>query len=147
MWPYGLFFLAAVVLNVVGNTQKASFGPFSAEQVSATWLQKGRKLCPAAHVDAQALGCYHANTITLVLTVYKRDHILEQLAAAQALRPSVIYIWQNGKYVNIQKQRILTQYPPSNNGIPIEFLESSANFKFHGRFALPLMFTTEYTAI
>ena len=78
-------------------------------------------------------------SISVILTAYKRDYFKQQINAIknQTIKPKVIYIWQNGNFINIDKYR--------NMGVKI--IKSDENFKFHGRFAFALLMQTEYVTI
>lgn len=79
-------------------------------------------------------------SISVILTAYKRDYFVEQIKAIknQSIKPTNIYIWQNGNFINIDKYR--TQFG-------VKLIKSDVNFKFHGRFAFALLMKTEYVAI
>ena len=78
-------------------------------------------------------------SISVILTAYKRDYFDEQIRAikSQTLKPVVIYLWQNGNFINIDRLR--------KQGIKL--IKSDVNFKFHGRFAFALLMQTEYVVI
>jgi hypothetical protein len=80
------------------------------------------------------------NAITVILTGYKRDHFDEQIPAIlnQSIKPDAIYLWQNEHHVDLSQYR-------KKYGISI--IQADKNFKFHGRFALGLLFSTEYICI
>jgi hypothetical protein len=79
--------------------------------------------------------------ITVVLTVWKRNNLEEQLEAIynQTADLSDVYVYQNESHVDIThlKERYKFKHVHSKD----------MNFKFHGRFTLPLLFDTKYTAI
>jgi len=82
--------------------------------------------------------------ITVILTVWKRAYLEKQLnhILNQTKKPYQIWIYQNESHLQIQiPEAIKKQYN-------ISVIQSKdINFKFHGRFALPLLADTEYTAI
>ena len=79
--------------------------------------------------------------ITVILTVWKRHNLEEQLIAIQNQTADIdeIYVYQNESHVDIShlKDRYNFKHVHSKD----------MNFKFHGRFTLPLLFSTKYTAI
>lgn len=81
------------------------------------------------------------DSISVILTVWKRDNLERQLEAIckQTANIDEIYVFQNENHVDIEnlKQKYNFKHVHSKN----------TNFKFHGRFTLPLLFDTEYTAI
>lgn len=80
------------------------------------------------------------SSITAILTVYKRDNLSAQLTSiySQTKVPDRIIVYQNETHVDI------TPYLDSN----IEHVHNkNINFKFHGRFTLPLLLDTNYTII
>lgn len=80
------------------------------------------------------------NKISTIFTVYKRDSLEEQLdRMSNQTVNSDFYIWQNENHVDISGLR--EKYDFSH----IHSL--NRNWKYHGRFTIPLMLTTEYTVI
>ena len=79
--------------------------------------------------------------ITVILTVYKRNNLEQQLQRLynQTVDISNIYVYQNESHVNIESLK--EQYDFKHIHC------KDVNFKFHGRFTLPLLFDTKYTAI
>jgi len=79
--------------------------------------------------------------ITVVISVWKRNTLEEQLIAIQNQTADVdsVYVYQNESHldVNSLKEQYGFKHVHSRD----------VNFKFHGRFALPLLFDTKYTAI
>jgi hypothetical protein len=80
------------------------------------------------------------DSISVILTGYKRDYFDEQINAIlnQTIKPSKIYLWQNGNYVDLDKYR---------EKYNINLIKSDENMKFHGRFAFGFLMRTEYVAI
>lgn len=79
--------------------------------------------------------------ISVILTAWKRSSIEEQLQRilSQTVADAVdVYVWQNDSHIDITDLK---------KKYPFEHIHSSKNFKFHGRFALPLLLNTEYTVI
>jgi hypothetical protein len=83
---------------------------------------------------------YKEGEITVILTVYKRDYIDEQIRAilAQTVVPHKIYIWQNENHIDLEEYRV--KYG-------VSLIRADDNFKFHGRFAFALLQTTEFVVI
>jgi len=79
--------------------------------------------------------------ILVILSGYKRDYFKEQIAAIKSQQDIIvkeIVVWQNENHVNLDYLR--------EHGVKI--INSDINFKFHGRFTIPLLFDdVEYTAI
>jgi len=80
------------------------------------------------------------NDISVILTVWKRDNLKEQLDAIlnQTANINEIYVYQNESWVDISELKSKYNFT---------HIHSDKNFKFHGRFVLPLLFDTKYTAI
>ena len=80
-------------------------------------------------------------SISVILTVWKRDNLEEQLQAIknQTADVSDIYVYQNESHVDIEYLKEKYDFKHIHS--------KDFNFKFHGRFTLPLLFNTEYTAI
>ena len=81
------------------------------------------------------------NDISIILTVYKRNYIEEQLRRiyAQTVNISNVYIYQNESHIDISHLKEKYDFKHIHS--------KDHNFKFHGRFTLPLLFETKYTAI
>lgn len=87
---------------------------------------------------------YEKDAITVILTYWKRDTFKLQMdnIVNQTKKPRQIWVYQNEAHIDLSKKKI------GNYDIPISFIHSKdMNFKFHGRFTLPLLCDTEYTAI
>ena len=78
--------------------------------------------------------------VTTILTVYKRDSLKDQLDRIknQSIESDII-IWQNGSDVDIEQLAI-------SEGAHLVH-SVNHNYKYHGRFTLPLLLQTEYTVI
>ena len=88
-------------------------------------------------------------SIGVILTVYKRSHYQNQLYSilSQTISPKVIYIWRNESHVDVQIDRRILEIA-ERNGTEIHHIHSKTkNFKFHGRFTIPLLIDTEYSVI
>ncbi|MEQ8553648.1 MAG: glycosyltransferase [Cyclobacteriaceae bacterium] len=79
--------------------------------------------------------------LTVILTIWKRDHLEEQITALidQTRLPKQIWIYQCGEYVDIK--RILRKYPF------IEVIKSTINLKYFGRHSIAIHAETKYTWI
>lgn len=79
--------------------------------------------------------------VLVILSGYKRDYFKEQIAALksqQNVSIKEVVLWQNERHVDVSYLR--------DYGVKI--INSDINFKFHGRFTIPLLFDhVEYTAI
>lgn len=85
---------------------------------------------------------YKKDEITVILSVWKRNHLEQQLQrmSEQTKKPYQVWIYQNESHSNISDE-----FKKRWN---ISLIQScDINFKFHGRFALPLLCDTEYVAI
>ena len=84
------------------------------------------------------------NEITVILSVWKRNHLANQLKSIlkQTKKPHQIWIYQNESHLDIQ---IPSEFKQEYNVSVIQ--SKDMNFKFHARFALPLLCDTEYVAI
>ena len=88
-------------------------------------------------------------SINAIITVFKRNNYNNQLRSllAQTILPAEIYIWQNESHVNVEIDKDIF-ISASNMNIQIHHIHSiNTNFKFHGRFTLPLLFQCDYVAI
>jgi len=87
---------------------------------------------------------YSEDEITVILSVWKRNNLKKQLnhILNQTKKPYQIWIYQNESHMNIDiPDQVREKFK-------ISIIQSkNINFKFHGRFALPLLCDTEYTAI
>jgi hypothetical protein len=79
--------------------------------------------------------------ISVILTAYKRDNIEQQLERIynQTVDISDIYVYQNESHIDISHLKEKHDFKHVHS--------KDNNFKFHGRFTLPLLFDTKYTAI
>jgi hypothetical protein len=80
--------------------------------------------------------------ITVILTVWKRDYLKHQipLILKQTKKPYQVWIYQNESHLNIPDD--------IRKQLNISLIQSKdINFKFHGRFTLPLLCNTEYIAL
>ena len=79
--------------------------------------------------------------INVILTVWKRNNLEEQLEAIskQTADISEVYVYQNESHVDISHLKSKYNFNHVHS--------KDMNFKFHGRFTLPLLFTSEYTVI
>jgi hypothetical protein len=87
---------------------------------------------------------YHEDQITVILSVWKRNNLQKQLnyILNQSVKPHQIWIYQNESHLDINIPDMVKEK------YNISIIQSQdINFKFHARFALPLLVNTEYTAI
>ncbi|HCT51116.1 MAG TPA: hypothetical protein DF712_01530 [Balneola sp.] len=79
--------------------------------------------------------------INVILTVWKRNNLEDQLRAIydQTADISDVYVYQNESHIDITYLRDKYNFKHVHS--------KDMNFKFHGRFTLPLLFTSKYTAI
>jgi len=82
--------------------------------------------------------------VTVILSVWKRTHLEKQLhhVLKQTKKPHQIWIYQNESHLDIHISEIAKQ----RHNISV-IHSKDINFKFHARFALPLLCDTEYVAI
>ena len=85
-------------------------------------------------------------TVSVVLQVFKRNTLQYQLEAAanQTLIPRTIVILQNGHYVDVSK---IVGFRGSHPEIEVQFIASSKNLRFHGRFHVAYMMNETYVSI
>ncbi|UHG94585.1 glycosyltransferase family 2 protein [Spirosoma oryzicola] len=79
--------------------------------------------------------------VTVILTVWKRHHLEEQIEAIinQTEQPYQVWVYQCGDHVNINKIK-----KKFNN---IQYINSSVDLKYFGRFSLALHVKSEYVWI
>lgn len=79
-------------------------------------------------------------SLSVVLTVYKRNYLEQQLIALskQTLQPDKIYVFQNGDYIDISELRKKYKF---------NYIYNQENTKFFGRFAYCLTLETDYIVI
>lgn len=79
--------------------------------------------------------------VAVVLTAWKRDYFDKQIPAVlgQTLKPTRVFVWQNEAHVDIR-------HHVRKHGLR-HVQAHQDNFKFHGRFTLPLLFDEEFVAI
>ncbi len=79
--------------------------------------------------------------VLIIMSAYKRNYFKEQIEAIKAqegINIKKILLWQNENHVDTD---FLREYG-------VEIIKSDCNIKYHGRFALPLLFDSiEYTCI
>lgn len=102
-------------------------------------------------------------SISVILASYKRNYTLEQLQAvlSQSILVEKIYIYQNENHVNLEYldnfiQKLCYDGDQESGGcymngqwIPkvIVLHNKQENFRYHGRFSVPLLLDTTYVAI
>jgi len=79
--------------------------------------------------------------VSVILTVWKRKNLKEQLKRiyAQTVEIADVYVYQNESHFDISKLKRKFKFKHVHS--------KDVNFKFHGRFTLPLLLDTKYTAI
>lgn len=84
---------------------------------------------------------FSEDDVSVVLTVWKRNNLELQLEAInnQSANIKDIYVFQNENHINIENLKEKFNFKHIHS--------KDFNFKFHGRFTLPLLFSTKYTAI
>ena len=87
---------------------------------------------------------YIKNEITVIMTVWKRNNYRLQLDRIknQTKKPYQIWIYQNESHLDID----ISDKEKKEYNISV-IHSKDINFKFHARFALPLLSDTEYCAI
>ena len=75
--------------------------------------------------------------INVILTVWKRNNLEEQLEAIQNQTADIdtVYVYQNESHVDISHLKSKYNFQHVHM--------KDTNFKFHGRFTLPLLFETK----
>jgi hypothetical protein len=106
-------------------------------------------LCGADGFEETVGTCLDPGKVTLVLSVFKRQYLYEQLKRAlqQSHPPSSLFIYQNERHVDVDYIVDNFRAYEDTRGVPIHLVRSDENFKYHGRFMLPLAFKTEFTCI
>jgi len=79
--------------------------------------------------------------VTVILTAWRRNYFFLQVPAilAQSVRPAEIIVYQNEAHLDLDPLR-------ERFGLRVVQAKDK-NYKYHGRFTLPLLFDTEFTAI
>jgi hypothetical protein len=79
--------------------------------------------------------------INVILTVWKRNNLEEQLEmiSKQTADISDVYVYQNESHFDISHLKSKYNFKHVHS--------KDMNFKFHGRFTLPLLFNSEYTVV
>ncbi|WKN29769.1 glycosyltransferase [Porifericola rhodea] len=98
-------------------------------------------LIPEYFIKSKCCKLDQNTDVTVILTVWKRNNVKEQINALlhQSVLPSHIWIYQCGSYVNLAN--CLKKYPF------IEWIKSSVNLKYFGRHTLAKHAETKYTWI
>ncbi|WP_353720114.1 glycosyltransferase [Dyadobacter sp. 676] len=82
-------------------------------------------------MDSEILGRCTVNAdVAVILTVWRRDNLREQLLAimAQTVQPKEIWVCQNENFIDVRA--ILSEFPG------VEHVHSSVNLKYFGRFSI-----------
>lgn len=92
-----------------------------------------------------------SDSITVIMTQYKRNYTEMQLnliLQQEGVKISQIFIQQNENHVNLSFLNQLIENLHYPHLPPIKWIHNrDENFKFYGRFALPLVIDTTYTII
>jgi len=79
--------------------------------------------------------------INVILTAYKRNYFKEQIEAIKRQKNVIIkniILWQNESHIDLSFVR----------DMGVKLIQSDTNFKYHGRFTLPLLLDdVEYSAV
>ncbi len=91
--------------------------------------------------EFETLPLNSSSNLTVILTIWKRNNLLEQLDSlfSQTVKPSVIWVIQCENHVNISQ--IFKYYPE------ISYLKSSVDLKYFGRFSFAQYVKTKYVWI
>ena len=111
------------------------------------YVRPRRERCPLPGNPRVGFECLLSGKITVILTVYQRNYLYEQLIAActQTLVPYEIIVFQNEQRRDIMS--IVAQIKLQFKSIIINVITTTKNLKFHGRFLLPFVIETDYTSI
>lgn len=84
---------------------------------------------------------FRKGSVALILTVYKRDTLGDQIvrAKSQTVTPTTIIVFQNENHVNVDS--ILKEHND------VKLVKSAYNFRHHGRFAVALLLPEEYVIV
>lgn len=107
-----------------------------------TWMRRRSRLAASTSLTVPpAEFSYSSTGVTVILTVWKRNHIIEQLEALarQTVKPDQVWIYQCGNFVD-------TQSIPRYN-FRVELIKSTVNLKYFGRFMLAGFVPTKYVWI
>jgi hypothetical protein len=105
------------------------------------------EIFPASQVrESKSISCVDIPETTeerpgydAILTVYKRDNLRRQVEYlhAQTAKPNNIFVWQNGNHVPLS--------PGDVAKLGARLISSRhVNWRYHGRFVLPLLLNSEY---
>tara|TARA_R110002074_G_scaffold144522_6_gene292247 strand:- start:17 stop:748 length:732 start_codon:yes stop_codon:yes gene_type:complete len=86
------------------------------------------------------------DSLTVILAIWKRDYLSKQIDCmlAQTIKADHIIVFQNENHINAGP--IVDSY--KQRGHNVSLIQSrDINFKFHGRYVIPLLLDTEFTAI
>lgn len=96
------------------------------------------------------LNCVIKDSVTVILTVYKRDTLGISLEAVlnQSMRPHHVFVVQNGDFLGDSVTSLINDFRRNNQDIPVDLVQFSSNSLFHGRFHIAyVMAKTEYVSI
>lgn len=119
------------------------------EEFGARYLDEARLLpCRDEKEAAWSAGCYINDTVTIVLSVWKRNTLARQLdeAAAQSLAPTQILVVQSKDFVD--SRGIISNWSAAHPGVDVQLIHFSGNSGYHGRFHVAyLLSNTEYVSV
>lgn len=131
---------------------KLAFIPQSRRVFTEDFANSNKKivrLCTARQ-DPVRFACSRANTIGVVLTVYKRKTLSQQLdaAALQTMQPSVIHVHHNDNFVS--HEAVMTEismFKKKYVNISVAYTHHMQNSRFHARFFTAYMLDTEFVSV
>jgi hypothetical protein len=98
--------------------------------------------------EAEWSACSINDTVTIALTVWKRNSLARQLdeAAQQSIKPSQILVIQNENHVDARS--IILEWERKNPDSKVHLVHFSKNSGYHGRFhVVYLLSNTEYVSV
>ena len=86
-------------------------------------------------------------TIGVVLQVFKRNTLIQQLEAAanQTLLPQTVLVLQNAHYIDVSST--IEHFRAKYTKIEVQHIASSKNLRFHGRFYMAYMMKETYVSV
>lgn len=111
--------------------------------------EKYVRLCTKTQ-DPIISACSRANMVGVVLTVYKRQTLSDQLlaAASQTLKPLVIHVHHNDNYISCDYVKShIDSFQKQYTDIRVHYTHYMQNSRFHTRFFTAYMLETEYVSI
>lgn len=91
------------------------------------------------------------NSLTVILSQYRRTNLKLQVLAmiSQTVPITQIYVYQNEEHVDVDRRELEEICKSISTTCPLfkVIQNRGENFKYHGRFSVPLLVDTEYVAI